>query len=507
MKKAILIAIPLVLLVLVVLLYTLVPSIYQTWFILRHVSIYMLGAYILISSSYFVYKKLLRDFNIGNIRLWIIRSFSVILVVSLLLVGGDVQLNYIEDYEIPPLKGCAYYDKYDNLIYSSQFSFVCPELEGLEYETVDGKEVLRFYVVEEASGEMSPVYLLNTFYVESIMYNTFEYHYEEGSSRFERIEITSKLETDKTGDYNYEHSLYVRLYRKVIVNTFEGYITNPGEKEFIATSTITTQLYEHTYTGVGILDYFTPDFDDIEAETITYKAKYTENEDEGFAWNDDLILMFNYTIEISEEYIENNELVVNIFGEGERSNFNNSITLDGGLDGDRYVEYITHAYRNKASSAHDLPDYSSSFVSGELTRDGTFEYQGDGFYDTKYLQSYTRLVDNHEMMMEIEIEYYENNGDLYAINHFYTTKIIETDYGKKLEYYNTYRRSDNTYVDIKNNGDVYDILEFNFPYSLSLDQMHDYKFMMYDYTYAENLLIYQKNYLLHGVVTPTFELY
>lgn len=87
----------------------------------------------------------------------------------------------------------------------------------------------------------------------------------------------------------------------------------------------------------------------------------------------------------------------------------------------------------------------------------------------------------------------------YFINESYTAKLIATDFGKKIEYYSTLREEDRTYIDIANSGSDTTPSKAFRPLLYSLDEMHDYKFMLENHSTNKYLIVYQSNFLFFGV--------
>lgn len=494
MKKIIFSIIPIVLLALIGVFYLWIPSVYRTWFVVRHLLVFMFIAYVLIISIYFVYNLLIRRYEVNRTRLIILRLFTVSVAVTLLFVISGYQTEYIAKYEIPPLIGCAYYDKYDNLVYTSQMEFICPELENLKYETVGGKEVLSFNVIELATGYQSynedgdGIYdriTVNNKYNETTISSSFEYvYFMEGL--IEKVTIESFTENRDFRYYDYRNNYQFIAYKKIVENTFE---------DLLVTSTISTYNYEYTYVGSTIPDYNVPDFDSLEPEVVIYTSELVENPSE---------ISNDYFITITEDYMDGDISVTNVIATGDvgySSWFD--LQLNPDTPGSSFgVKYIMNDYWN-ISITYDLstlPIYPKYYI-----RDGIFNYHRFGG-ETQYLRDYRRLPTTPPSLEDVEVEYYEDQGDIFGVNLLNTSRIIETDYGKMAEYYSTFRNDDRSYLEILNNGEEFQYFAHLRPYSLSFDEMNDYKFMLFDYTKLEIINIYQRNPLLRGFQIPGFQL-
>lgn len=495
MKKILLITFPIILLVSIVILYVLVPSVLKTWFIIRHVLIYMLLAYVIILSISISYKFLIR-INRTTPRIWTIRGLSVIVGSFLLITVGNVQLNLIEKYEIPPLQSCAYYDKYDNLIYSSQYNFICPELNNLEYNYDDGLETLSFSVYEEAYG-----WIFGDYYFKKL-YTSFSYTYKDEYGKIQKIYIDSLETSQWTLDIDTNFRYDVKKYVKIVENEYGDLLSDNGVTETVAVSTITEYKWEHSFDGLGaLLDIYIPDIEHIDPEVTIYEAQYVQMPDEGYGWDsENNIINHFYSISLKEIANPDSEFeLIEEFASGKRMNTVSAVTFVNKYNETVDCEFNGNMYPNKSSIAYIV--YNKDEIE---TLTFNYYYSGKGFYETNYLTRYVISQDNSNILSDVKVDQYDRAEGHYFINESYTAKLIETDFGKKIEYYSTLRKEDGTYVDISNSGSNTTPSKAFRPLLYSLDEMYDYKFMLENHSINEYLLIYQSNFLFFGV--PSMEL-
>ncbi len=458
------IIIPFLLLALIIIFYTLIPSVYKTMFIIRHLLIYMFLSYILIYSVFKAYKHLMKNRNISKFTNGLLTGFISLATVTLLVVLSQLQIKYIKEYEIPPLEACAYYDQYFNLIYTSQYRNICPELENIQSGLLDGKETLTFKVTEKPEGSTVPLIassiekLGKKVYKKHIMENEFEYVYRY-KGVIEKVTMTSRTQ-------QYEDDVLVQYsgYKKIIENTFE---------DTLVTSVQTIYKYDNVKE--------VPDFADIVPEVITYISVITPVEN-----NES-----QYLIDLTEIKTIDGIETRHVYAKGTVYHFY-----------DRY-EYQIYAYdendRYDSNSAIYKFTYDKLEIDREAPewlgekREGTFVYENEELL----LNKYTRMVDNFETGLDVEVKHYRIKDGFYAVNHLSTSKITEQDYGKKVEYYYTYRYRNKKYPEVYNNGGTF----FYVPdatFSLSLKEMHDYRYMLFDYTRSEHIDYYQFNPLIEG---------
>ncbi|MGS0972182.1 MAG: hypothetical protein ACVCEJ_02915 [Candidatus Izemoplasmataceae bacterium] len=498
MKKILLIMFPIILLASIVVLYVFVPSVIKTWFIVRHVLIYMLLAYVIILSILISYKLLIKIDQISS-RIWIIRGLSIIVGSSLLIIVGDIQLNLIEDYEIPPLQSCAYYDKYDNLIYSSQYNFICPELGNLEYNYDDGIETLSFTVYEEAYG-----WIFGDYYSKKLN-SSFSYTYKDDYRRIQKIYIDSLETTQWTLDFDTNFRYYVNKYVKIVENEYGDLLSDNGFAESTARSTITEYKWDDAFDGLGaLLDIYIPDIENIDPEVTSYEAKYAQIPDEGSSIDGEGNIS-NHYYDITFKEIHNPDSdfeVINEFATGTRMNAVNAMTYMNKYRETVDCEFNGNIYPNNSAISYVIHDRNESERS--IFK---YYYSGRGFYGTNYLTRYEESQADSSVLKEVKLDHYDRSEAYYFINESYTAKMMETDFGKKIEYYSTFREEDRTYIDIANSGSDTTPSDAFRPLLYSLSEMHDYKFMLENHIIHEYLIIYQDNFLFFGVpsmvITPT----
>jgi hypothetical protein len=437
----------------------------------------MLLSYILILSSVTAYNKLIKKANFSQFTKGILTLMTSVVTIMILSSLSVVQLKYIKEYEIPPLRACVYYDQYDNLIYSSQFDFICPNLDNVENKFINGKEVLTFNVTEKAFGKATEYisvgedWGIKKYYKTSVMNNEFEYvYYFKGF--IEKVIITSRTLNYK----DEEEQLYNSSgYKRIVENHFTPNLITSVQTTFSYNLDINSQETKNSYT---------PDFDELEPEVVTYTSSLTPIE------NSDT----EYYIDLSEIKMDNGNQVIDVYGKGNVTFSNYPEILINGYDNDRYNNHNINyrfLYDEIRVKREAPPAYN------EREREGTFVYKNN------LLSSYTRLVENNETGLDVEIKHYKVNSDLLAVNHLVTTKMIDTHFGKKVEYYWTYKDRDGKYGSISNHGETYS----SFQLSMNLMEMNDYKLMVFDYTHREDIDFYQFNPLVEGFEHMHGELY
>lgn len=496
MKKRIyLIIIPVVMFISIVILYSIVPSIYRFWFVFRHVLIFALVAYLLIFGSYFIYNKIIKQFDISRIRLWILRIFTICIVSLLLILGSNFQINYIERYEIPPLIACAYYDHFDNLIYSSQFDYICPVLDNYSNTFTSDKEYISFDVTETASGEYTNYESVDnsTVYMYTVLSSHFEYVYNENKN-IEKITIEARVVSEESTEEREHTKNYYSGYKKVIENEY-----NP----LLVVSTNTTQEYLDEIDYIDASSYTAPEFSNLDANCIVYESSLSEIEDQTSGYD-------RYLIDISMTTFEEDIPSTFVFAKGDveyvtDENSNPDVFDIDFYENDRYIDTSIN-YKFNYSTIEvikDLPDIINFYTNDAENRIGSYVYNTK--MDSFYLNNYSRLLINLETGTLVEVEDYVVQDEQYFINRFSTSKIIETEIGKKVEYYYTYALSNGSFLFGYNQGDYYNAFTseginstYNFPFSISFKQMYDYKFMMEDVVRIETINIYQTNILIEG---------
>ena len=93
----------------------------RNWFNVKHVLFFGLFVYVLLISLYLVY----RFFIIRYIKINMIKIVLGLLLCTIAVTGtvtaSNLQIKYIDKYEIPQLSECTYYDYYGKRITSLIF--------------------------------------------------------------------------------------------------------------------------------------------------------------------------------------------------------------------------------------------------------------------------------------------------------------------------------------------------------------------------------------------------
>jgi hypothetical protein len=404
---------------------------------------------------------------------------------------GNAQLNLIEKYEIPPLQSCAYYDKYDNLIYSSQFNFMCPELNNIEYSYDEGIETLSFTVYEEAYG-----WIYEDYYFKKLD-ASLSYTYEDDSGRIQKIYIDSLETAQWTLDNDSNFRYHVNKYVKIVENEYGDLLSANEVTESVAVSSITEYKWDHSFDGLGaLMDIDIPAIENIDPEITIYEARYVQMIDEGSGLdNENNNDISHYNISFMEINDPHGEFeIINEFASGMRMNTVNAVTFTNKYNETVDCEFKGDIYQNESSISYAIQDNdenSSSIFN--------YYYRGTPFYETNYLTRYEVSQTNSDIFDDVKVNQYERSEVYYFVDKSYTAKLIETDFGKKVEYYSTLRDEDRTYVDIANSGSNTTPSKAFQPLLYSLSEMYDYKFMLENHITYEYLIIYQDNFLFFGV--------
>ena len=495
MKKNIIWILPLAVFVLVVILYQ-VPHVYRFWFNVRHVLLYGLGAYVLMGLLFIASKSIFHFFKIPqSLKLALQGVFGMAFIVGLVLLG-NLQMHYIELYEVPPLKRCIYYDAHGNLLYMTQYPRQCTELEEVRQRTEDGKEVLAFSLEETFNGP-ARTYLssdeglgISAFDLEATLEVNVSLTYMD--KRFvEKVEISAHELQHKTNAYDGAKTTTGKSWVKVVENTMDDEAV-----------TVTVKSGDHSVDSPGHVTMDFPEKGAIPMQEVALSTlKYDKDESTSY-------------VDISKTEFDGEEEVTTRFLRGEYRSVNGPLFMMDFYEGDRfngstfdaYFEHDAVTLVNKVESSqwhgveseqaqrevrfiqtptlfYDYSEESEHFVLNAFESDLGRSYDA---YDTDYL-----------------VDYFETGGSIYAEKEDVTSKFIKTDYGYLVKDYSTRRYSNGSYYPSLEPENTYSVSVFDGASSMSIPAMYDYEAMLYHPGRLTDYHFYQHNFLLEGLFLQT----
>ncbi len=509
-KNAILIIIPIVLIMAIAIIEVVYPSVDVFWFTTKHILIYMLFTYFVMLIGISIYNSIIQNNEISNTKLYVSRILTGVLITVLVLGGGSLQLTYVNDYLIPPLGNCSFYDRNYNLIYASSFNYVCPEMNNVDYAIKeDGLQTLTFDVVETATGVRDVSHDDNYYYTTNSIVNTSVY-IEYSGNNISKAEIVAEMKTKSApnketfNEFTTETVYTTWRYKKIVENTFLE------EAEDTDIYEIKTTITEYETNSVTLEEYEKPlHFTGATKTITTYTATHTRIDNEKDSIPYDYDVLFERTID-DEETIS-----TVVWGAGTRTNAYYELDLVKDHEFGDYVtliEYKNIAYGTFEEYTVDNPTYEyidSPYYNDEPVT-GEFSYytvlNSSGKPKLSILENYTRLVDNHEVGLDVKVENYQNKyGDFY-INHLDTVKISKNDGNiwlySKAEHYYTYQLFQGEPLRVYNNGDVYggyspDTNNFVANHKTLFDPYNS----IMNYASKERIIYHQRNPLLIGFET------
>lgn len=139
---------PLVLLILIFIFFVVIPPIYRWRFVFGHLFLYMLIGYGIVFAVLRAYHHLTRKRTRSRRIKGILFSLSITVMMVAFMLTGQLQIYYLKHYQIPPLTSCDYFDQHNNLLYSTIYVNVCPEVIAYSQKTKDGQEQLVLQIKE-----------------------------------------------------------------------------------------------------------------------------------------------------------------------------------------------------------------------------------------------------------------------------------------------------------------------------------------------------------------------
>ncbi|MFW6299060.1 MAG: hypothetical protein ACOC14_05200 [Bacillota bacterium] len=494
MKTKLLWILPLAVLLLIIVLYTMVPHVYRFWFNVRHLLVYGLSGYLLTMGLFLVLKALIAKFNPSKtLKYILVGFFSSGLMASLVLLS-NLQMKYIELYEVPPLESCAYYDNYGNFLYATQYEGSCSDPSDVHIETVDGKETLSFMLEETFNGPGRNVSLatenigVEAYHLESQLNIEVTLTYFD-KKQVESVEVLFQETMHKTNDYDGSKTTVGNLEYKLVENTVdENGVT-------IVTKSSTKTLNEN---GHRTIDF--PEKDTLLKEETSLSSVIYPNDDH------------SDHIDIARQENTGSDAPVTYILRGEYRTLNEPLFLL-----DFYEDGRFNGSRLDASFGHDEIMLSSRIERsqwagverGQESRRIHFESPPPLFMnetaatDDFYLLSGFKADLNAPVHLDSSytIDYREADDSIYAIHDATTSKFKKTDYGFKVEDYSTRRYSNGSYYPTLNMENVQEKVLVD-DVKTTFDTMYDYESMLNHPGQLSDYHFYQWNPLLEGHFLP-----
>lgn len=476
---------------------------------------YILFTDLTVTGTILIYKFLVTKVH-TIARLWMVRSLIVISMVLILFGGSELQMNFIEDYEIPPVLGCVYYDKYDNLIYNSQYRGTCPILENVVYSTVVSEldsdyviERLSFEVDEDTFNEINnSEYTNKSSTIIEIIYEPIE---QEETSKInekliQRISIDLIEFVNKT-DLKTDTTKHTRnRYFKIVENDFGEMLDDDVVTESMTRSTITEYSDSQSYTiesdVISGLD--STDVTSLEPTITIQEATYTEITDEGYTMSNDNLLNHYFSINMTEQITKDTlESDVYLFAEGNRRNTLNSLTLiDYASPFGKTMGYNARYGESQWWSFSERYDMINYDVYPSKDIEIGYSYYNNVFegHELRNLEMYTKTDIEYETTEEMTIEKYEREESTFLVDENKSIEAIDTDYGRKLMYYSTRRSSNGSYTTLPDSESVLMVSTLVCSDFMPLTMFYNSKEILFDVsTYKPFYMIPQKNLLFYGV--------
>ncbi|MFP4077977.1 MAG: hypothetical protein ACLFUQ_02385 [Candidatus Izemoplasmataceae bacterium] len=490
MKTRLLWILPLAVLLLIIVLYTMVPQVYRFWFNLRHILVYGLSGYVLTMGLFLVLKALLNKFNPSKgVKFTLVGFFSLGLVGFLVLLS-NLQMQYITLYEVPPLESCAYYDDHGNFIYASQYEGACSDPSEVHIDEVDGQETLTFMLEETFSGPARTVSLITgdigveAYHLEAVMHAEVTITYA-AKRHVKSVEVLLQETQHKINDYDGRRTTVGNLEYKRLENEIEE-----------NTVTITTKSGSETFNeeGHGTIDF--PDKETLNMEeTVLQSVVYPKDEHADY-------------IDITKSNPPEEGVPDTYLSRGEYRTLNDPLFIldfyeDGRFSGTRVDAYyeldaITLSSRNE-------DDQWAGVEQEQATRMVSFESPKPHFIDGAIALDDFHLLSGFKADLDdsmhpgpsYTVDYRMTDDETYAIHEGTTSKFLKTDYGFKVEDYSTRRYSNGSYYPSLNMDQAQESVLIE-GLDQTLKTMYDYETMLYSPGRLSDYHFYQRNYLLEG---------
>lgn len=505
MKKILLIGVPTLLLLAIVYFYVAVPTILPTWFATRHILIYMLFTYFTVLVAYVIYNYLLRKTETKAPSIWTVRAMVFVSTVLVLFGGSQLQLYLIDAYEVPPVLGCVYYDKYNNLIYSSQYLGTCPDIT-IDYEISHDDafyyQSMKAEIIETITGNDSVISFdkqLNTVIV--AVYEPIPKTVDINSISqrlFQTVETTitehSILQDMDSKDYETVISYTIQE----VQNTMSGdYSESP---DLLTSQTELTQYqFDITLSGRHSLNKIVlpeqSEMDIIRHQILS--TTLTKNHEYGYCTQEH-IGSCNYYDILIEAQIEGEDDDV-VYAEGYRDNTYQELQFflpENPYQRQFYkTTYWGSRWSGQTEEYSTRSIYPNTDVIGYHYDDITDPYKG-----TMFKQYYSNNTDSTNE--DISVLHFIQQDTNFFIDEDRHIEQVETAYGFQLIYYSTLRDGAGRYTIYPTSGErsYHDFYKSTF---IPTTMVFDGKAMLEDVdTYKPLYIVLQYNILIYGVSTP-----
>lgn len=477
-----------------------------TWFNVKHVLLFGLIVYVLLLSLYLVYRFFISRYKEKTILKYSLMIVLSAFAVTVTIISSNLQIQYIEAYEVPQIKECTYYDAYGNALYKPAFG-PCPEIEII----TQTQESLSIKVKENHIGN---------FYEPVEVDEGIGFRYYEGKIDLDTtIDITYLGPNIQTLSYTMYESMEVVkgempvttgiMYQVKMVNDFE------------LDDKITTTYETRTLNDIDLDNGNFPEFADIDPVINTYVATLIVAEE---SQQTDRITFEEITYD--EEGIE----VTNIFGQGTYQSTNEPV-----IGVDFYREGIHTGSITDYSFKYDNIIIKSRMESAQSTGVDRYYDERTVFYQSLPYDLYNEepadlniLTDTY-LFESVDFEFHKNktyfdaydftysieeiNDEVYVkqSNGFYH-KFVRTEYGTRVEEYEVKKFEFTDLFPEKEDEDMIDVMidaiHLNILHTYEMNKVmkiYDYKSIMNAPVVMRDYHFYQHNYLIEHFFTNNYE--
>ncbi|ERJ11865.1 hypothetical protein [Haloplasma contractile] len=423
----------------------------------------------IVMSVFFIYiaLKIYTQFEkkaLGLFKIRMIKGF--IIVVTFVTVGliSKFQLSYLNNYVIPPLYGCSYYDDYNNLIYNSQYTGSCPELEDVNRIETDEGEVLTFNVSEHTITDAS-LSKQEEYKIES----TVTYHYDSrGKVTYYEIETFYKLyriQNNKTNLYE------VTYDKRIVENTYQQKLV-PADQTYEAyysptLHSIQTDYYKYYKIDFKSNEKFNPllvkGLDPL--SKVEYRSRLIKNTASDFAWED-----WDYVIDVDRRDLIHGQVFEDLYNVYYSTDIPDQYTGQlykgyiinntSGFEQTTYIARDNDSVKKSYDAIKELVDVKSKVViDGELIKRNEYKYRyypskTTYFYRKLYNKNYyseqlfngTAFINRQSCYLSSYVSYDRITIKEYLGFYNFTSLPSKETYGYKLEHYHTQKNDDGKYV-------------------------------------------------------------
>lgn len=433
MKKHIFWIVPSVLLIFAAILSTQANYFNRFWFNVRHVIYFGLVVYTLLVSLYFVY----RFFILRYADKRVIKISIVFLVATLGTVGtvtaSNIQLHYIEKYEVPYIDECTYYDQFGNVIYKSLIE-ACPTLHVMNAEYPSAS----FTVQETYKGEVREAYN------DGESFGFLSYNAD--------VTLHTAINIEYIGTYvsSIEY-IYHHTYEKKPIDDIDGEIIGVEgdmyyfkmENDFSVEDRLTTTYTTKEHTVISDTKEISyPDFDELEPTIKTLTALKTQDDtsERTFYISYERTTITEENEEVTEEfanarYYTLNESLLTI--DFPQSEYDNGATTDYSFDiNDLLIKSTVERLQVSGIERR----YEERTVSFESNPVGLYsKLQDDSIIqsDVYFMTNFTANLDTSFSTLDYTKHYNLTTitNDIFVYDQENYTKLVPTEYGLRAESY------------------------------------------------------------------------